>query len=161
MQNGLRPHHGGGRRQLPLLRSPDFVHRRQQHFPDLRNRQSNPDYRSVSTSHSRSHHTDRRMTSAASLEATMTLPSPKSRAELLTLLAEACELEHGLACSYLYAAFSLKQDASEGGLTPEQVMLTRQWAGQIFFVAAQEMLHLAQAWNLLVAAGGAPYYLRP
>jgi Ferritin-like len=101
------------------------------------------------------------MTSAASLEATMTLPSPKSRAELLTLLAEACELEHGLACSYLYAAFSLKQDASEGGLTPEQVMLTRQWAGQIFFVAAQEMLHLAQAWNLLVAAGGAPYYLRP
>jgi hypothetical protein len=91
----------------------------------------------------------------------MSLPCPNSRAELLTLLAEACELEHGLACSYLYAAFSLKQDASEGGLTPAQVMLTRQWAGQIFFVAAQEMLHLAQAWNLLVAAGGAPYYFRP
>ena len=87
--------------------------------------------------------------------------APATRSDLLTLLAEACELEHGLACSYLYAAFSLKQDAAEGGLTTSQVLLTRQWAGRIFFVAAQEMLHLAQAWNLLVAAGGTPYYLRP
>jgi hypothetical protein len=101
------------------------------------------------------------MTSAANAHGTLSLPPPASRADLLSLLAEACELEHGLACSYLYAAFSLKQDASEGGLTTPQVPLVRQWAGQIFFVAAQEMLHLAQAWNLLVAAGGAPYYLRP
>jgi hypothetical protein len=100
------------------------------------------------------------MTSAAATHGTLPLPPPASRADLFTLLAEACELEHGLACSYLYAAFSLKQDASEG-LTTRQLSLTRQWAGQIFFVAAQEMLHLAQAWNLLVAAGGAPYYLRP
>jgi hypothetical protein len=101
------------------------------------------------------------MTSAANAHGTIPLPPPATRADLLTLLAEACELEHGLACSYLYAAFSLKQDASEGGLTTPQVPLVRQWAAQIFFVAAQEMLHLAQAWNLLVAAGGAPYYLRP
>jgi ferritin-like protein len=100
------------------------------------------------------------MTSAAATHGTLPLPPPASRADLFTLLAEACELEHGLACSYLYAAFSLKQDASEG-LTTQQVSLTRQWAAQIFFVAAQEMLHLAQAWNLLVAAGAAPYYLRP
>lgn len=101
------------------------------------------------------------MTSAATIHGTLSLPPPATRADLLSLLAEACELEHGLACSYLYAAFSLKQDASEGGLTTAQVPLVRQWAAQIFFVAAQEMLHLAQAWNLLVAAGGAPYYLRP
>jgi hypothetical protein len=101
------------------------------------------------------------MTSVATAQGTIPLPPPATRADLFTLLAEACELEHGLACAYLYAAFSLKQDASEGGLTTRQLSLTRQWAGQIFFVAAQEMLHLAQAWNLLVAAGGAPYYLRP
>ena len=57
------------------------------------------------------------MTSAATTHGTISLPRPATRADLLALLAEACELEHGLACSYLYAAFSLKQDASEGGLT--------------------------------------------
>jgi len=101
------------------------------------------------------------MTSTSSVSDVRAFPPPANRVELLSLLAEACELEHGLACSYLYAAFSLKQDVSEGGLTTRQLVLARQWAGQIFFVAAQEMLHLAQAWNLMVAAGGAPYYLRP
>jgi hypothetical protein len=101
------------------------------------------------------------MTSNSAARGRPVLPPPANRADLLTLLAEACELEHALACSYLYAAFSLKQDASEGGLTTRQMVMTRQWAAQIFFVAAQEMLHLAQAWNLMVAAGGAPYYLRP
>jgi hypothetical protein len=79
----------------------------------------------------------------------------------LTLLAEACELEHGLACCYLYAAFSLKQDLAEGGLTWRQLQKVRLWAGQIYFVAAEEMQHLAQAWNLLAACGGTPYYYRP
>jgi Ferritin-like len=83
-----------------------------------------------------------------------------SRSDLLRRLTEACELEHGLACSYLYAAFSLRQETSEG-LSSEKVRKTRQWAGQLYFVAGQEMMHLAQAWNLLTAAGGTPYYLRP
>jgi len=86
---------------------------------------------------------------------------PANRSELLSLLSEACELEHGLACSYLYAAFSLKQDLREGGITWEQLQLVRKWAAQIYFVASEEMLHLAQAWNLLLAIGGTPYYLRP
>jgi Ferritin-like len=89
------------------------------------------------------------------------LPTPKSRAELISLLAEACELEHGLACSYLYTAFSLKQRPVEGGLTIDQAHKAKFWASQIFFVASQEMLHLAQAWNLLSAIGGTPYCLRP
>jgi hypothetical protein len=85
----------------------------------------------------------------------------RSRALLLRLLSDACELEHGLACSYLYAAFSLKQDLSEGGMTWRQQQMVRQWAAQLYFVAAQEMLHLGQAWNLLAAVGGVPYHARP
>jgi hypothetical protein len=86
---------------------------------------------------------------------------PADRFELLTLLSEACELEHGLACSYLYAAFSLKQELSEGGVDWKQLQQVRLWAAQIFHVAAEEMLHLAQAWNLLSAIGGSPWYDRP
>ena len=84
-----------------------------------------------------------------------------SRGELLSLLSEACELEHGLLCSYLYSAFSLKQDLAEGGFTWEQQQRMRLWAAQIYAVAAEEMLHLAQAWNLLASIGGTPYYYRP
>ncbi|MET0395837.1 MAG: ferritin-like domain-containing protein [Longimicrobiaceae bacterium] len=76
-------------------------------------------------------------------------------------MSEACELEHGLACSYLYTAFTLKEDLREGGLNWRQLQMVRKWAAQIYFVAAEEMLHLAQAWNLLAAIGGTPYYLRP
>lgn len=83
-----------------------------------------------------------------------------SRARLLALLAEACELEHALCCSYLYAAFSLKRDIGEG-LNWRQQQITRRWASRIYHIAAQEMLHLAQAWNIMTACGGAPYYRRP
>src|SRR6266436_3797653 len=86
---------------------------------------------------------------------------PVSRSDLLRLLTEACELEHGLACSYLYAAMTLRQEPAGDMLPPDQVPLVRQWASQLYFVASQEMLHLAQAWNLLTALGGTPYYLRP
>jgi hypothetical protein len=79
----------------------------------------------------------------------------------LSLLTEACELEHGLACSYLYSAFTLKQDLNEGGLDWRQLQKVRFWAAQLYFIAAQEMLHLAQVWNLQAAIGGTPYYLRP
>lgn len=91
----------------------------------------------------------------------MTPQSPLSRSDLLRLLTEACELEHGLACSYLYAAMTLRQEPAGDLLLPDQVLLVRQWAAQVYFVASQEMLHLAQAWNLLTALGGTPYYLRP
>lgn len=83
-----------------------------------------------------------------------------SRSDLLTLLSEASEIEHGLACSYLYTAFSIKQNTEEG-ISWEQMHLTRKWAGQLFFVASEEMLHLSQVWNLTLAIGGLPYYLRP
>src|SRR5712692_343263 len=85
----------------------------------------------------------------------------RTRTDLMKLLCEAAELEHGIACSYLYAAFSLKRDISEGEMTWEEQQKVRRWAGQIYFVAAQEMLHLALVWNLTTAIGGTPYYLRP
>jgi len=91
----------------------------------------------------------------------MTSESRVSRSDLLRLLTEACELEHGLACSYLYSAMTLRQQGEIQGLTSSQALLVRQWAAQVYFVASQEMLHLAQAWNLLTALGGTPYYLRP
>src|SRR5688572_6699065 len=74
-----------------------------------------------------------------------------------SLLSEACEVEHALACSYLFAAFSLKTQ----GLPWEHQQRVRLWAAQVYFVASQEMLHLAQVWNLLTAVGGVPYYGRP
>ena len=84
-----------------------------------------------------------------------------SRSTLLRQLTEACELEHGLACSYLYSAMTLKQEPDGQRLPAGQVPMVRQWASQVYFVASQEMLHLAQAWNLLTALGGTPYYLHP
>lgn len=70
-------------------------------------------------------------------------------------------MEHGLACSYLYAAFSIKQSTTEGNITWDQLQYARRWAGQLYFIASQEMFHLSQAWNLLTALGGTPYYGRP
>lgn len=83
-----------------------------------------------------------------------------TRNQLFSLLSEACEIEHSLACAYLYAAFSLRQ-GPECKLRWREQQLIRRWAGQIYFVASQEMLHLAQAWNLLAAIGGTPYFMRP
>lgn len=83
-----------------------------------------------------------------------------SRSRLISLLSEACELEHGLACSYLFAAFSLKTEISDG-IDWRRQQKARLWASEIYMIAAEEMLHLAQAWNILAAVGGSPYYLRP
>jgi Ferritin-like len=85
----------------------------------------------------------------------------RTRTDLLKLLCEAAELEHGIACSYLYAAFSLKRDISEGGMTWDEQQKVRRWAAQLYFIASQEMLHLALVWNLTTAIGGTPYYFRP
>ena len=84
----------------------------------------------------------------------------ENREELIFLLSEASELEHMLMLEHLFAAFSLKTDASEG-LTIEQVEAVKRWERVISEVATQEMLHLASASNLLTAIGGAPHFSRP
>jgi CDGSH-type Zn-finger protein len=85
----------------------------------------------------------------------------RSREELIYLLSRACELEHGVACVYLYAAYSLKSDIGEGGLTPAQLELVRRWKRKLVAVSVEEMLHLAQLSNILTAIGGAPHFQRP
>src|SRR5215472_14518498 len=82
------------------------------------------------------------------------------REALIYMLCEAAELEHGIMCQYLFAAFSLKQSEAEG-LTPDQVAAARRWQAQVSKVAAQEMLHLALVHNLLSAIGAAPHLARP
>ena len=36
----------------------------------------------------------------------------ENRAQLICLLTEAAELEHGIMCCYLFSAFSIKKDVS-------------------------------------------------
>jgi hypothetical protein len=84
----------------------------------------------------------------------------ESREELVYLLGEACELEHGLLCEYMYAQFSLKRSVEEG-LTAEQLARVQAWELTLIDVIKQEMLHLALATNILSALGAAPHFERP
>lgn len=83
-----------------------------------------------------------------------------TREELIYLLSRASELEHGLACVYLFVCHSLKSDESEGGMTAAQAQIVRGWKRKLAGVAIEEMLHLAQVTNMLTAIGGAPHFMR-
>jgi CDGSH-type Zn-finger protein len=82
------------------------------------------------------------------------------REALIYMLCEAAELEHGIMCQYLYAAFSLKQNEGED-LSAAELAATRRWRKVISHVATQEMLHLALVQNLLAAVGASPHLSRP
>ena len=82
------------------------------------------------------------------------------REELVWLLAQACELEHGLMCEYLFAQFTLKRTQQEG-LSVGQLAKVAAWERVVVDVTKQEMLHLALATNLLTAIGAAPHLHRP
>src|SRR5215472_9344041 len=82
------------------------------------------------------------------------------REALIYMLCEASELEHGIMCQYLYAAFSLKQSEAEG-LTTDEAETVQRWRKHVFHIAAQEMLHLSLVQNLLSAIGAAPHLSRP
>ena len=82
------------------------------------------------------------------------------REALIYMLCEAAELEHGIMCQYLFAAFSLKQREDEG-LTPEELDVVTRWRRTIAHVATEEMLHLALVQNVLSAIGAAPHLTRP
>jgi CDGSH-type Zn-finger protein/uncharacterized Fe-S cluster protein YjdI len=81
-----------------------------------------------------------------------------TREALLHRLYEAAELEHNLMCTYLYAAFSLK-DAGEG-LAAEEAAATARWRRTILEIAIEEMGHLCAVWNITCALGGAPRFGR-
>lgn len=83
-----------------------------------------------------------------------------TREELIYLLGEASEIEHGLLCEYIYAQFSLKRSVDEG-VSEEQLVRMRVWEQTLIDIAKQEMLHLALATNILTAVGAAPHFERP
>ncbi len=83
-----------------------------------------------------------------------------NRKELTYLLSQAAELEHGLMCEYLYAAFSLKTSAGPG-LRDDQLAAVERWRGMVLGIAAEEMLHWAVVQNLLTSVGSAPFVSRP
>src|SRR5215831_13011320 len=56
------------------------------------------------------------------------------REALIYMLCEAAELEHAIMCQYLFAAFSLKQDAGEG-LTRDQAETVRRWRKHVSHIA--------------------------
>lgn len=84
----------------------------------------------------------------------------ENRAQLIYLLTEAAELEHEILCCYLFASFSMKEDASEG-VTTEQLTSINAWRDLLRGIAVQEMIHFATACNLLTAIGGEPRLRRP
>jgi hypothetical protein len=81
------------------------------------------------------------------------------REQLIYLLTEAAEIEHGLMCTYLYAGWSLKQSAAEG-VTPAQLAAIERWRKEIRSVAMEEMAHLATVNNLLMSIGSPPHFRR-
>src|SRR4051794_34666518 len=82
------------------------------------------------------------------------------REALIYMLCEAAELEHGIMCQYLYAAFSLKQSETEG-LSADQAKAVQRWRKPFSHVATQEMLHMSLVQTLLSAIGAAPPLSRP
>jgi len=83
----------------------------------------------------------------------------KSREEILHALYEAAELEHNLMCTYLYAAFSLR-DCEAEGLRPTEVDAVRRWRSELIKVSVEEMGHLTAVWNITSALGGTPRFGR-
>src|SRR3712207_4606280 len=83
-----------------------------------------------------------------------------NRKELTYPLSQAAELEHGLMCEYLYAAFSLRTSAGPG-LREDQLEAVERWRRMVLGIASEEMLHWAVVQNLLTAVGSAPYVSRP
>ncbi|MDB6089705.1 MAG: CDGSH-type iron sulfur-containing protein [Gammaproteobacteria bacterium] len=82
-----------------------------------------------------------------------------TREAVLHGLYEAAELEHNLMCTYLYAAFSLK-DGEADGLDREETEAVGRWRRRLIGIAIEEMGHLAAVWNITAALGGAPRFGR-
>jgi CDGSH-type Zn-finger protein len=83
----------------------------------------------------------------------------QTREILVHRLYEAAELEHNLMCTYLYAAFSLRDGEGEG-LSAQEASAVARWRRQIIRVAVEEMGHLTAVWNITAALGGAPRFGR-
>jgi CDGSH-type Zn-finger protein/uncharacterized Fe-S cluster protein YjdI len=95
-------------------------------------------------------------TESAPASANSAIPT---REQLIHLLYEAAELEHTLMCTYLYAAFSLRDGEGEG-LSQSEAEAVARWRQVMMKVAVEEMGHLTAVWNITAALGGAPRFGR-
>ncbi|MCA8992743.1 MAG: ferritin-like protein [Planctomycetaceae bacterium] len=84
----------------------------------------------------------------------------RTREELIYALCRAAEIEHGLTCIYLFAAFSMKRFLSEG-IDEVQQDQVRNWEAVVLAVAKQEMEHLGIVCNLLNSIGAPQHFSRP
>src|SRR5262245_10377057 len=90
----------------------------------------------------------------------MTEPNTKPTRELLVhQLYEAAELEHDLMCTYLYAAFSLRDGEAEA-LSASQASAVARWRSTILRVAVEAMGHLTAVWNITAGLGATPHFGR-
>ncbi len=90
------------------------------------------------------------------MAADLSLPT---REKLVSALCEAAELEHNLMCTYLYAAYSLKNGVAEG-LSEKEAEAVARWRRAILGVAIDEMGHLTAVWNIASALGASPPFGR-
>jgi hypothetical protein len=81
------------------------------------------------------------------------------REQLIYLLTEAAEIEHGLMCTYLYAGWSLKRSTDEN-ISEVQLSTIERWRKEIRKVAMEEMVHLAMVNNMLMSIGSPPHFRR-
>lgn len=81
------------------------------------------------------------------------------REQLIYLLTEAAEIEHGLMCTYLYAGWSLKRSIDES-VSEDQLAAINGWRKAIRKVAMEEMVHLAMVNNMLMSLGSPPHFRR-
>jgi len=88
-------------------------------------------------------------------------PTTPAHDDLIGLIARASDSEHGLACALLFAAASLKNDASEGWLTDAQADTVRGWKRSLLLSAHDRLRRVAQLANLTAALGEAPRLGRP
>ena len=94
----------------------------------------------------------------------------QTRDDVIAALRYASVLEHTLCCEYLFTGFSIRRSLSDYPEPADEnqkkqfqaaIDQTRPWQTQIYFIARQEMEHLAIATNLLAALGAPPYFVRP
>lgn len=101
------------------------------------------------------------------------VPDPELDKVLVRLLAhlrEAAELEHVIACQYLFAAFSFKKypeefiawaDESKRPEVEAQIERNRRWEAKVLFTARQEMEHLALVQNMFAMLNKGSWLWRP
>lgn len=80
----------------------------------------------------------------------------EQRANLLTHLQTAIEIELSTIPIYLYTYYSVIRQPSGDRVTPEMALFANQCGGIIMSVAVEEMLHMALASNIKRALGGLP-----